>query len=225
MLRAFTTQQSNIDIAARYRQRVIELEGRRKRTGDAHVSLSSTSFNASSGKRAHRSYTLGGSKPNIVHKDTHHCLRPIRFSTDWLITSEKSQCPELTLGCCRQAALAPQSLHSNLLDLGAKPPKLLGQSMNNISRQLQVALETKFLRLSCTKGLQLCGMPCSMHHRQISCNKAGQLFQEQSSPTGKHVQHCCQYTLNAWRVCCSLESHHAIQCLQGQCREDPGLIR
>ncbi|KAL3133984.1 hypothetical protein ABBQ32_008424 [Trebouxia sp. C0010 RCD-2024] len=38
MLRAFTTQQSNIDIAARYRQRVIELEGRRKRTGDAHTS-------------------------------------------------------------------------------------------------------------------------------------------------------------------------------------------
>ena len=38
MLRAFITQQGNVDIAAQYRQRVNELEGRRPKTGDAHVS-------------------------------------------------------------------------------------------------------------------------------------------------------------------------------------------
>ena len=40
MLRAFITQQGNVDIAAQYRQRVIELESRHPRTGDAHVSQS-----------------------------------------------------------------------------------------------------------------------------------------------------------------------------------------
>lgn len=37
MLRAFITQQGNVDMAAQYRQRVAELEGRRLNTGDAHV--------------------------------------------------------------------------------------------------------------------------------------------------------------------------------------------
>ena len=39
MLRAFTTQQGNVDIAAQYRQRGLQLEGRRRSTADAHVSV------------------------------------------------------------------------------------------------------------------------------------------------------------------------------------------
>lgn len=37
MLRAFITQQGNVDIAGQYRQRASQLEERRQRAGDAHV--------------------------------------------------------------------------------------------------------------------------------------------------------------------------------------------
>ena len=37
MLRAFLTQQGNVDIAGQYRQRASQLEERRQRAGDAHV--------------------------------------------------------------------------------------------------------------------------------------------------------------------------------------------
>ena len=38
MLRAFTTQQGNIDIAAQYQQRSLELEARRLKAGNGNVS-------------------------------------------------------------------------------------------------------------------------------------------------------------------------------------------
>lgn len=40
MLRAFTTRQGNVDIAAQYRQRALEIEARRRSTADAHVCVS-----------------------------------------------------------------------------------------------------------------------------------------------------------------------------------------
>jgi len=39
MLRAFTTQQGNVDIAAQYQQRTLELEARRLKAGNTQVSF------------------------------------------------------------------------------------------------------------------------------------------------------------------------------------------
>ena len=41
MLRAFTTQQGNVDIAAQYQQRTLELESRRLKAGNTQVSCDS----------------------------------------------------------------------------------------------------------------------------------------------------------------------------------------
>ena len=39
MLRAFTTQKGNVDIAAQYQQRTLELEARRLKAGNTQVSF------------------------------------------------------------------------------------------------------------------------------------------------------------------------------------------
>ena len=186
MLRAFTTRQGNVDIAAQYQQRALELEARHPGTGGSHVNPEAVTVASCMIRQLIR--------PCMSPKTATRLCMPACRAPHMLLRSCRA-CSYIYKVCliCRQAVLAPQSLHSSSLAHGPKPPKLPDQTMSNTSKQWQAVWVVKHQQLRCMKLLKLCGTVFSLRHHQKSCDKAEHPLLLQSSPTGKCHLHLCMW--------------------------------